>query len=291
MPGSPRFLSYFSDRRLINDVCAPKCLEHKTFRKWRELRKNKGWVRRGAPGLHALFGGIRLLSAYKFPECNTSKEAPSGRSGGGLVVPWTCPGGIEPLERAIFDHRSLCNSGSASSASEPGSGKVGKWGRPEIDRTASPLHPRWETVLHTGARQSPRARNEPRFRAALGASQRSRRPYTHNRARQRPDWPEPGNAPATMCSNTRALPGARARSCSPDSAVLGPVGLKRLVRPGGSSARRVPRLPAPQSTACMDRAACRTITPRPAVPGLQTARSVWSAAGITVDLQRRGMSK
>ena len=185
---------------------------------------------------------------------------------------------MEPLERTIFDHRILCNSG--SSVSEAGSGKVGKWGKPEIDRAASLLHPRWETVLHTGARQSPGVRNEPRFRAALDTSQRPRRPYTHNRARQHPDWPEPGNAPATMCSNTRAPPGVKARSYSPDSATLGPVGLKRLVRPGGSSARRVPRLPAPQSTACMDRAACRTRTPRPAVPGLQTARSVWSARSL-----------
>src|ERR1035437_6918599 len=47
---------------------------------------------------------------HKLPEYIPSPKGHSGRSGGGLVPPWTYPIPIELPERAIFDQRSLYNS-------------------------------------------------------------------------------------------------------------------------------------------------------------------------------------
>ena len=47
---------------------------------------------------------------YQLPEYNPSPKGHLGRSGGGLVPPWTYPIPIALPKRAIFDHRSLYNS-------------------------------------------------------------------------------------------------------------------------------------------------------------------------------------
>ena len=44
---------------------------------------------------------------HKHPEYNPPLPPPSGRSGGSLDKPWTCPGTIEPSHTAVFDQPHL----------------------------------------------------------------------------------------------------------------------------------------------------------------------------------------
>jgi hypothetical protein len=66
---------------------------------------------------------------HKLPEYNPSPKGHSGRSGGGLVPPWTCPMPIELSERALLDHRSLDNS-----AFSPREGRAGRAPRTPFSR-------------------------------------------------------------------------------------------------------------------------------------------------------------
>jgi len=65
------------------------------------------WLCGGFGQLCPASQGSKFGVNHKPSEYNSTSAPPSGRSGGTLDIPWTCPGTIEPPQPTVFDQPSL----------------------------------------------------------------------------------------------------------------------------------------------------------------------------------------